>query len=349
VKAGGSTSTLTSAVVLLAAAVLLTLSPCAAQEGVSFPEAQTALTPFYVTRGQTDLAHKLSSPSALAVAPSGNVYVFDAGNSRIVKLDRAGRFLLEFGGPDGGPGQVRSGGINNAIAIDGDENIYVADPVSPRVQIFNAGGQFVRSFRAPSAIDSIAVNSRGEVLLSLTESRPAPLIYVFSGTGKYLRSLGERLVNLPGALAMAVNRARIAIDAKDNIFVAFHSWPVIRKYSDAGALLAESTFKLPVALDEAQKQIYSLDFISQHPNYPAPMPLLTLSISADSEGGCYVLFNGNGIIKVSDSGAVVKQNKLRPPQKSTFLIGVSNAPRLRGAYLLDYRAANVYKMPAMRD
>ena len=80
-----------------------------------------------------------------AVVTSGNfVYVADTGNKRIVRFDREGHKVSEWGGNGSGPGQfVEPVGI----AADAAGNIYVADTGNRRVQIFDPEGTFQRQFR----------------------------------------------------------------------------------------------------------------------------------------------------------------------------------------------------------
>src|SRR5688572_16144607 len=157
------------------------------------PEAQLRLRPFYLSSSQQDARLKLAAPTAIAVARSGNMYVFDDGNSRIVKLDARGRFVAEFGQPGSGAGTIERAGLNGSITVDENENVYVSDPATPKVLIFSSDGKFQRSFRVPFPMTSIAVNRKREIFLTPDTARPAELIYVFSETGKFLRRFGERL------------------------------------------------------------------------------------------------------------------------------------------------------------
>ena len=127
----------------------------------SIPEASLQLTPFYLSSQQRDVKLKLSSPAAIAIAASGNIYVFDDGNSRIVKLNPNGSVIAEFGQPGTGAGAVNRADLNDSIAVDDDENVYVTDPVTPRVLIFNSAGTFVNAARwwlRQQPQDSLSVN-----------------------------------------------------------------------------------------------------------------------------------------------------------------------------------------------
>jgi hypothetical protein len=224
-------------------------------------EARVRLTPVYLSSQQRDPKLKLAAPAAIAIGRSGNMYVFDDGNSRVVKLDSRGKFIAEFGQTDSGPGAVRPGGLNDSIAVDRDENVYVSDPGTPRVLIYSSDGRFQRSFRLPFTSTSIAVNRNREIFLTPDTPRPTDLIYVFSDTGKFLRRFGERLMMSPGSLARNMNIAVAACDANDNLFVAFRSWPLIRKYSPEGKLISENQFTIPSELiPDSQRKNYSLEF-----------------------------------------------------------------------------------------
>jgi hypothetical protein len=309
-------------------------------------EQSAKLDRLYSPAAQGNYRHRLASASALAVSRSGAIFVLDGGNSRVVKLDRRGRFLSEFGGPGHGPGRISTGGLSDSLAVDADENVYVPDPVNPRVQIFDRGGKLVRTFRVPFAIDSVAVNSVGEILLAPNASRADALVYVFSNEGNYLRSFGRRLVAATGSLSREVSRVHLAVDARDNVFLAFRSWPLVRKYSRAGRLLAESAFKVSSTLvRERELKNYSLDFIEKHPNAAFVLPLLTHSVSADAAGAAYLLLNGNVIVKVSRDGRVVKQNRLRDEAgRHTFIrLGLDRAAGL--LLLLDTLDSNIYALP----
>lgn len=75
-----------------------------------------------------------SSPSGIATAPSGNVYVSDSGNNRIQKFTKAGNFVTKWGSLGSADGQFS---VPSAIAIDSSSgNVYVADKGNSRIQVF---------------------------------------------------------------------------------------------------------------------------------------------------------------------------------------------------------------------
>jgi hypothetical protein len=190
---------------------------------------------------------------------------------------------------------------------------------------------------------SIAVNSKREIFLTADTSRSTELIYVFSETGKFLRRFGERLIKPPGSLARNMNVAVAACDARDNLFVAFRSWPVIRKYSPDGKLISENQFTIPAELvKEPQRQYYSLEFFDKYPDSSFVPPLITHSISISGRGTGYLLLNAHSIVVFASSGKITKQFRFRAPRDrdNVFI-------RLAATYLLDTRSGEIYKAPSL--
>lgn len=309
----------------------------------AIPDAQVRLSPIYLS-SQQQANLKLAAPTAIAVGRSGNMYVCDDGNSRIVKLDPRGKFIAEFGQPGSGPGAIRPGGLNDSIAVDGDENVYVSDPGTPKISIFNSNGAFQRSFRLPFPTTSIAVNRKREIFLTPDTSRSTDVIFVFSETGQYLRRFGDRLIKSPGKLSRHLNTAIAAFDEDDNLFVAFRSWPLIRKYSPDGKLVSENQFTIPAELvPESQRKNYSLEFFAKYPDSAFMPPLITHSISIGPRGG-YLLLNAHSIVAFARSGQVTKQFHFRAPRdRENVFIRLATSSTKPAAYMLDTRSGEIYE------
>lgn len=101
-----------------------------------------------LTLGEKDVAGEDSShfnkPTDIDFAANGNVYIADGyGNSRVVKFDKAGKFLTTWGTKGTGPRQFN---LPHAVRLDAKENVYVADRENDRIQVFDANGKFLRQF-----------------------------------------------------------------------------------------------------------------------------------------------------------------------------------------------------------
>jgi hypothetical protein len=162
---------------------------------------------------------------------------------------------------------------------------------------------------------------------------------------KFLRRFGERLIKSSGNLAGNMNIAVAACDRNDNLFVAFRSWPVIRKYSSEGKLLSENQFTLPSELiPDSQRKNYSLDFFAKYPNSAFIPPFITHSISINGRGTGYLLLNAHSIVVFANSGKVSRQFRFRAPRdRQNVFIRLVASPNARGwTYLLDTRSGEIY-------
>ena len=83
-------------------------------------------------------------PTDVAWDRDGNVFIADGyNNSRVVKLDKHGRWLKTWGERGTNPGQFNT---LHSIANDDAGNIYVADRSNRRIQVFDHDGTFLRQF-----------------------------------------------------------------------------------------------------------------------------------------------------------------------------------------------------------
>ncbi|MEK6794290.1 MAG: hypothetical protein AABZ39_05915 [Spirochaetota bacterium] len=90
-------------------------------------------------------AGEFSSPSGIAVSPSGVVYVLDGGSSRVQIFSSPGMYHASFGSSGSGDGQ-----LNNPydIALDRDGNVFIVDTGNHRIQKFSSTGTFLMKFGA---------------------------------------------------------------------------------------------------------------------------------------------------------------------------------------------------------
>ena len=83
-------------------------------------------------------------PADIAWDLEGNIFIADGyGNSRVVKVDRNGRWIKTWGSKGREPGQFN---ILHTIASDAKGNIYIGDRTNRRIQVFDHDGNPVRIF-----------------------------------------------------------------------------------------------------------------------------------------------------------------------------------------------------------
>lgn len=97
-----------------------------------------------------------NKPSDVLVAPNGDIFVADghdaSGNNRIVKFDRKGKYIGEWGTTGDNDGQFRD---PHALAMDSQGRLFVADRGNSRLQIFDQGGKHLATwtqFGRPSGL-----------------------------------------------------------------------------------------------------------------------------------------------------------------------------------------------------
>jgi len=92
-------------------------------------------------------------PAVLAFLPDGSFYLGDGyWNSRIVKYDADGEYVMEWGELGTGPGQFD---LVHGLAVDRDRRVYVGDRTNNRIQIFTENGEFIEEW--PDVSDPVGI------------------------------------------------------------------------------------------------------------------------------------------------------------------------------------------------
>ena len=89
-------------------------------------------------------------PTFIAWLPDGTFFVADGyANTRVVKFDKSGKFLMAWGEKGNPPNEKRPGYFNNVhgIAVDPQtRQVFVNDRQNHRVQVFDANGKYLREW-----------------------------------------------------------------------------------------------------------------------------------------------------------------------------------------------------------
>lgn len=83
-----------------------------------------------------------SNVSQVMFDAADNLYVLDRSNSRVLKFDRNGRFVRQFGARGDGPGEFQA---PRGIALTGDGSLAVGDAMKSNVTLFAPDGTVRRS------------------------------------------------------------------------------------------------------------------------------------------------------------------------------------------------------------
>ena len=152
-------------------------------------------------------------PNGVAVDGVGNIYIADAGNNRIRKVNTSG-IMSTFAGNgdfssrgDGGPATSASLWTPTAVAVDSAGNVYIADTLNNRIRKVNTAG----------IISTVAGNGN----LS------------FSGDGG------------PATSAALGGPTGVALDSAGNLYIADYGNWRIRKVNTAGIITTFAGSLLP--------------------------------------------------------------------------------------------------------
>jgi len=136
-----------------------------------------------------------NKPTDIAFAENGDVFISDGyGNSRVVKFDRDGKYLLTWGRKGKGAGEFN---LPHAIRIDSKGNVYVADRENRRIQVFDQAGKFIRQFEGMSPF-GLFITPADELFVADGVNHK---ILKFSADGKELASWGMMGIK-PGEFKM---------------------------------------------------------------------------------------------------------------------------------------------------
>ncbi|HYQ78803.1 MAG TPA: trypsin-like serine protease [Solirubrobacterales bacterium] len=92
----------------------------------------------------------------IAGVPTGNFWIVDNKNNRVVKVNSAGSYIRQVGGFGTANGQFDS---PRGVAVDDQGNIWVTDAGNHRIQKFNAKGEFLMRIRSSDVTGSSALET----------------------------------------------------------------------------------------------------------------------------------------------------------------------------------------------
>ena len=133
--------------------------------------------------------HRLfNRPTDVAWDTAGNSYISDGyGNSRVVKYDKNGDWVKEWGKRGTEPGEFHT---LHSIATDAQGNVYVGDRENHRIQVFDGDGNFQKQFTNIGAPWAICITPGPKQYLFTSDSNPGQ-IYKMDLDGNVLGVLGK--------------------------------------------------------------------------------------------------------------------------------------------------------------
>ncbi len=187
----------------------------------------------------------LKSPSQICIDASGNMFVADAGNARIRRIDRNGVITSVAGSGDkkysGDGGSATSAAMASpqGVAVDGSGQIFIADSGNYRIRLVNSGGIITTlagnghtSYLgdngpawAATLLDprGIAIDSAGNLYIADQSNLRIRKVDAKSGnitTVAGIDQIGYTADNIPATSAGLGFPEGVALDTSGNIYVA---------------------------------------------------------------------------------------------------------------------------------
>jgi DNA-binding beta-propeller fold protein YncE len=122
--------------------------------------------------GGTDAPESFNQPNAVAIAPNGDIFVSEGhnpgtGSARIVKFNKDGKFLKQWGQHGSGPGDFE---VPHALAFDSRGRLFVGDRGNGRIQIFDQDGKFLEQWKQFSRPSGIYIDKNDMIYVADSES-----------------------------------------------------------------------------------------------------------------------------------------------------------------------------------
>jgi gliding motility-associated-like protein len=257
----------------------------------------------------------LSFPNGVAVDASGNVYIADAGNNRIRKVNTSGIISTVagngFGWYGGDGGQATATELNNptGIFVDASGNMYIADKNNSRVRkvatsgiISTIAGNGTSGYAGDAGPATAAeLNSPTSVTMATTG-----VLYIADNGNQRIRQISGGNITTyagngtagntgdgSGATAAEINNPfGVSIDGSGNVYIGDASNNKVRKVSTSGIITT-----------------YAGNGTSGYSGDGGPATLAKLNYSsgvfADPTGNVYIVDELNGRVRYVNTGGTI--------------------------------------------
>jgi tripartite motif-containing protein 71 len=159
--------------------------------------------PSYTGQLNGGSADALSGPYGVALDASGDVWVADTYNNRVVELSPSDTVLQSFGTEGSGPGQLNN---PDAIAVDGSGHVFVADTGNNRVEEYDTNGTFVATIGSAGTgngqfddPEGVAVDGNGDLYVADTDNNRVEEFSV--ATGSFTKAITTGMADPQGLAA----------------------------------------------------------------------------------------------------------------------------------------------------
>jgi DNA-binding beta-propeller fold protein YncE len=207
--------------------------------------AQIAYGSPWSSGGGVTLGARFFSPTGLAFAPDGTVWVSDRNNDVLRHLSASGHFLAAVGGPapahTGAPPKLSE---PHGVAVGPTSDVYVADTGADRVLRLSPDGSLLTRWSSPPAATAGGAHTRAFTRPLDVVSGAGGIVYVADTGNDEVHALDPagHVIASWGGTGSAPGRFEspdgLAVDAAANVFVADGVLDRVQEFTARGKLLA---------------------------------------------------------------------------------------------------------------
>lgn len=235
-----------------------------------------------------------NAPNDVIRDSAGNIYVLDASNAHVQKLDAEGKFLKTIGRRGQGPGEFQS---PTSMDVDGENNLFVFDAMGRKIEVFSSEGKPLNQikfetygFHTIRRLKSRQFVKGGALFLRdlMEGSKKLPkLLSLVDRDGRIVKSFGDATDYKDANVNSHANNFSFDKDSQENICLSFMYQNRIEKYTADGTPVWRADRPLNYGTEVIDKGFIRRD--ERGTGIQAPtMNMVSFGIAADGAGRIWV-------------------------------------------------------------
>jgi hypothetical protein len=175
----------------------------------------------------------LNSPWGVFVDSSGNVWVADTSNHRVIKYNSSLVYQSQFGATGASGADNTHLNLPRSVIVDNSGNVYISDTVNHRIVKLNSSLSYVAQFgvTAASGSDNSHLNTPGQIAFDNAQSN---LYVVDTSNSRIVRITTAMAFSAVFVSSLSALPAGVQLDSVGNVYISLGN--LVQKYTSGAAL-----------------------------------------------------------------------------------------------------------------